>query len=105
MPVVKARCQLEQGFGIDVDLFLAETDFQQSLLSRAQTAESESGPIKIVSPEDLILLKLIANRPRDLGDIQDILFVQGSLDQNYLKTWANQLQISDRLQSALADHS
>jgi hypothetical protein len=105
MPVVKVRCQLESGFGIDVDLFLAESEFQQRLLSRAQTAESESGPIKIVSPEDLILLKLIANRPRDLGDIQDILFVQGSLDQTYLQTWAKRLNISDRLHSVLADHS
>jgi len=53
----------------------------------------------------LILLKLIADRPRDWIDIADVLFVQGSIDETYLEHWANRLGVRDRLQRALAqDH-
>ena len=34
MPLIKTRLYLENGRGIDVDIFLAESDFQQELLSR-----------------------------------------------------------------------
>ena len=57
----------------------------------------------LVSPEDLILLKLIASRPRDFVDIDDVLFVQGSLDEEYLAThWAERLDVLAELEEALA---
>jgi len=55
----------------------------------------------VVTPEDLVLLKLIAGRPRDLGDIQDILMAQGQLDAKDLSHWAERLGVSDRLDEAL----
>ena len=56
-----------------------------------------------MTPEDLILLKLLANRPSDQGDIADVLFVQGQLDEDYLKKWAGALEITDRLTAALTN--
>jgi predicted nucleotidyltransferase len=64
MPLVKLRMYLED-HGIDVDIFLAESDFQQNLLARRQSEDLDGDRIWFVSPEDLILLKLIAGRPRD----------------------------------------
>jgi len=55
----------------------------------------------VVTPEDLVLLKLIAGRPRDLGDIQDTLTAQGQLDAKDLSHWAERLGVSDRLDEAL----
>ena len=51
------------------------------------------------------LLKLLANRPRDIGDVQDILFMQGELDETYLNNWAKELGIADRLRSILENHA
>jgi hypothetical protein len=104
MPLVKIRLYLED-HGIDVDIFLAESEFQASLLARRRREGLEGGSIWIVSPEDLILLKLIAGRPRDLLDVQDILFTQGQLDETYLRRWAVELGVSDRLGESLRDHS
>ena len=59
-------------------------------------------PVWLVSPEDLILLKLIAQRPRDLADVGDVLFMQGQLDESYLRRWAAALGVAARLQEALA---
>jgi hypothetical protein len=102
MPLVKVRMYL-QDHGIDVDIFLAESEFQGSLLARRRREEFEGGHIWFVSPEDLILLKLIAGRPRDLLDVQDVFFVQGQVDESYLRRWAAALSVTDRLEAALRD--
>jgi hypothetical protein len=48
-------------------------------------------------------LKLLARRPRDLGDIADILFTQGQLDEIHLRHWANELGILPDLERVLAE--
>ena len=102
MPVVKLRLYL-QGHGIDVDLFLAESRFQRQLLARRRREHVDGLAVWFVSPEDLILLKLLSHRPRDLADIGDVLFTQGQLDETYLHKWAEQLGVLARLQRVLEE--
>jgi hypothetical protein len=103
MPVVKFRLFLE-GRGIDIDVFLAESPYQASLLSRRRWVKLNGTDAWLVSPEDLVLLKLLANRPRDVADVGDVMFVQGQLDVGYLRNWAAQIGVSDRLEAALREH-
>jgi hypothetical protein len=100
MPLVKARLDLE-GRGIDIDLFLAESPFQQQLLARRRREELDNFPVWFVSPEDLILLKLLSHRPRDVADIGDILFTQGQLDDRYMRHWVGQLGVAADLEQIL----
>jgi hypothetical protein len=102
MPLVKLRMNME-GHGVDADLFLAETAFQSSLLARRRREAIDGFSIWFVSPEDLVLLKLVANRPRDLLDVHDVLFTQGQLDREYLGRWAQTLGILDQLKGCLQD--
>lgn len=97
MPLVKCRVYLS-GQGIDLDFFLAESEFQKCVMQRKRREQVNGCTVWIVSPEDLILLKLIANRTRDLADIKDVLFTQGALDQVYLKKWAEALGVRERLE-------
>ncbi len=103
MPLVKARVYLE-GRGVDVDLFLAESRFQRQLLARRVREQFDDVPIWVVSAEDLVLLKLLAGRPRDLADVDDVMFTQGDLDKNYLRQWAEELGVLPELERALAQH-
>ncbi len=103
MPVVKVRLWLE-GRGVDVDIFLAESAYQDEVLARRVRQESEGRAVWMVSPEDLVLLKLLAHRPRDIADVGDILFTQGRLDETYLRRWANSLGVPEELERALAEH-
>ena len=103
LPLIKFRSYLDGGHGVDIDVFLAESPFQKSVILRRQPLEVDGTKSWIVSPEDLILLKLIANRPRDLSDIGDILFTQGSLDTEYLRLWATNLGIAERLDFVLSN--
>lgn len=104
MPLVKLRIYLED-HGVDVDIFLAESDYQKQLLKRRRREELDGLSINFVSPEDLILLKLLASRPRDIADIGDVLFTQGQLDEPYMLHWAEQLGIKEALETILAEHS
>jgi len=57
----------------------------------------------LISPEDLILHKLIAGRDRDRSDITDILWMNPEVDTDYLRTWAATLGVSDQLERKLAE--
>ena len=100
LPLVRVRLYLE-GRGVDIDIFLAESRFQEQLLARRRREQLDELSVWFVSPEDLILLKLLARRPRDLADIGDILFTQGQLDESYMRHWAQELGILADLMNVL----
>jgi hypothetical protein len=88
---------------IDVDLFLAESPFQIEILKRRQLADVEGQQLWIASAEDLVRLKVISGRPRDLIDVADVFFTQGELDVQYMRRWAVRLAIETDLELALAN--
>ena len=104
MPLIKLKTYIDHDHSVDLDIFIAESEFQKSLISRRILAEFDDRKIWIVTPEDLLLLKLIANRPRDQIDVTDILFIQGQLDEQYMQIWAAKLEIADRLNTALSSN-
>lgn len=102
MPLVKFKLYIG-GRGIDADIFLAETRFQREMMLRRRADELWGMSVWLATPEDLILLKLLAHRPRDLGDIADIRAVQGELDESYMTGWAGELGILDRLEAIISE--
>ena len=100
LPLFKADLFQDER-SIEIDIFVSETEFQHSLILRRKKIETPAGEIWFVTPEDLILLKLIASRPRDLIDVQDILFTLGQLDVQYMEYWAKELSIVEALRKAL----
>lgn len=85
-----------------VDLFFGTTPFLQSVLERRRAVDLGRGPIFVCSAADLILLKLVADRPKDRLDVRNVLSVQGVPEPEYLERWANDLGVTDRLRAALA---
>jgi predicted nucleotidyltransferase len=71
-----------------VDLQTAGTDYQRQAIDRSRRELLESGlAVYVLSVEDVIIHKLIAGRPRDIGDLQSILEVDRPLDEAYLDRW------------------
>jgi hypothetical protein len=91
------------GRTIDVDLFLADSDYQDEVLRRKCLADVEGRRYWIASADDLVLPKFVAGRPRDLIDVADVLFTQGELDVQYMQYWAKQLRVEQQLANALAN--
>ena len=66
-----------------IEIQIAKTDYQERTLERAQRPSG----IAVATVEDLIVLKLIANRPRDRGDLDGLLHLPG-LDFAYIEETA-----------------
>lgn len=69
--------------GIGIDISLAALPFEQDAMRRAVRAEYAPGVrLRICSPEDLIVMKMLAGRETDLRDVRSILVrrVAGELD-------------------------
>ncbi len=88
---------------VDVDLFLAESAYLQEILRRRRLEQMEGVNVWLVTPEDLILLKLMSHRPRDVADIGDIRFAQGPLDESYMRMWADRMGIRPLLEQVFAE--
>lgn len=66
--------------GPEVDVVCVTRQWEQELLQRAVTVRVPGGPeVRVVSVEDLIVLKLLAGGPGDLADVADLLSRSGPL--------------------------
>lgn len=78
------------------DIMLAATNYQQEVVKRAKPVIIFNSSVPICTPEDLIILKLIANRRQDLLDIEMVLKHQRSqLNLTYLKKWLELWQLTE----------
>lgn len=88
---------------IDIDLFLVTTEYQRAAFARRRLVEMEDQKIWCMSPEDLILHKLIAGRDRDKADVSDLLMTARPLDLAYLRRWAPVLGVLDLLEAKIVE--
>jgi hypothetical protein len=59
--------------GLPLDVVLAGPGLEEGFLERARTVIVAGVPIPVISPEDLIITKVLAGRPKDLEDIRGVL--------------------------------
>ena len=67
--------------GIDVDLVLGGPGLESWFLERCESIAVEGTSIRVPCVDDLVLMKLIAGRPRDLEDVIELVaFDPGATD-------------------------
>lgn len=85
-----------------VDLVFALVPFDRAVLDRRRAVDFHGVTLWMSSPEDLILMKLRASRPRDFDDVISIVKnPRLQLDLDYLWNWADQLGLQGELQYVL----
>ncbi|MEQ8850062.1 hypothetical protein [Botrimarina sp.] len=99
MPLFKASTFVD-GRTLVADIFIAENEFQEAIIARRQRGSIDGIPTWLVTPEDLILLKLVADRVRDRADVLDVLTMNVKLDDVYLDHWAERLGVTEKLAAA-----
>lgn len=57
----------------------------------------------VISPEDLLLYKLVAYRNKDRAAIERLLAIQSALDWEHVRRWAARLGVTSRLEEALRE--
>jgi hypothetical protein len=72
---------------VDVDLVLGSLAFEEEALARARPVTLDELSIPLPTPEDLIVMKMVAHRPQDLIDAETVLEVQQRLDLGRIRRW------------------
>lgn len=97
-----------------IDLFVqGPSEFEQQLLVRSRRVkltDTAAREVCVVSPEDIVLLKLRwfqetgGTSERQWSDVVGVLGVQGdALDHEYLTDWARKLGLDELLDRAIAE--
>ena len=71
--------------GVDIDVMLGALTFHSELVARSTLIDVGPLRIRIPSPEDLVIMKAVARRPRDIADIESIMSVHRSLDLDRIR--------------------
>lgn len=75
----------------DIDVSLGILPFEQEMVERSIVHEVDATlNIRLPTPEDLIIMKAVAHRPKDLLDIQGIIQSQPRLDRERIQDWVTQ---------------
>lgn len=77
----------EDDTGHRVDFILSFSEYEREALRRAQPILIEGAAVRIAAPEDIIIHKMVAGRPRDLEDVASIIAKVRTLDVDYLSRW------------------
>jgi hypothetical protein len=85
---------LRDASGHRIDVMLCDTSFDVAAIKRAQDLEVRPGlVVRVCSPEDLIVYKLVSTRARDHEDAQNVIRRQAHcLDENYVVGWLQQFE-------------
>lgn len=80
--------------GARLDLLLAETVYDVLAIERGRVIEVRPElSLRICSPEDLVIYKMISTRQRDHEDVEGVLLKQGDgLDNAYILDWLHQFE-------------
>jgi predicted nucleotidyltransferase len=71
--------------GIRVDLVFSFTPYEQEAIARSRAHPVGGADVRFASPEDLIVHKMLAARPRDIEDVRSILVRQPGLDRDLVR--------------------
>jgi hypothetical protein len=79
-----------QESGINVDISLGLLPFEVEAVERGTVYQVGPLTIRLPTPEDLIVFKAVAHRPKDLLDIQAIIESHPDLDRRHIERWVRE---------------
>ena len=82
----------------NIDFIISSIELERKAIARSRILKVHGVNARFPTPEDLILLKIISGRPKDIADAESIVIRHSrKLDRNYLLKWAE--KISDEMES------
>ncbi len=71
----------------DIDISLGILPFEEEMVERSDIRSFANLSVRLPTPEDLIIMKAIAHRPKDLEDIRTIADKYPNLDMERIEKW------------------
>ena len=83
---------LDTADGVRIDVIFALLPFELDAIRRARKVPIAGRVVAIVTPEDLVIMKIISERPRDLADAEAIVRRRiAELDRDYVEPRVREL--------------
>ncbi|HQM73496.1 MAG TPA: DUF6036 family nucleotidyltransferase, partial [Deltaproteobacteria bacterium] len=80
--------------GIRVDFIFSFTPYETQAIQRSNRVPIQGTDVCFASPEDLIIHKMFAGRPRDMEDVRSILLRNDDVDIPYIQSWLDEFDTS-----------
>lgn len=77
----------EEKSGIRVDFIFSYSPYERQAIGRAKGILFGKTRIKFAALEDVIIHKMIAERPRDIEDVESVLLKNPGYDSRYIEKW------------------
>lgn len=78
--------------GTNADIVFGRLPYEETAIRRARQRRLGGVTVSVCAPEDLIVLKIVSERPKDLQDLREVVGAVGaSLDRAYLDPIVNAL--------------
>jgi len=98
-----------QTTGVEIDLSFGALPFEREMIDRAKTVVVGNISVRVATPEDLMITKAVASRPKDIADLEMILNVHQELDLPRIRYWTREFaavlempEIEENLERVLA---
>jgi len=92
---------LEKTTGIRVDFIFSFTPYEAQAIGRARRVTLAGQEVCFASPEDLIIHKMFAGRPRDVEDVKTLILKNPGIDVPYIRRWLRELDMAVQGKGAL----
>jgi predicted nucleotidyltransferase len=76
--------------GIDVDVTFGALPFEKEAITNAVWVNIRGVRLPLPTAEDLIIMKAVAHRPRDLADIESIMDAHPNLNLRKIRRWVKE---------------
>jgi Nucleotidyltransferase of unknown function (DUF6036) len=80
--------------GIRIDFVFSHSPYERQAVEQARQVPMGQAKVRFATPEDLIVHKIVAGRPRDLEDVRGILLREHGLDVSYIDHWLKKFDAS-----------
>ncbi len=94
---------LHKESGINVDVSLGMLPFEEEVVVRSVVHRIGDIELRLPTPEDLIILKAVAHRPKDLLDIAEIFNSHPDLDSARIERWVREFAAALEMPELWAD--
>ncbi len=85
---------LDETTGIRVDFIFSFTIYEAEAIKRAKKIKIMGEEVSFASPEDVIIHKIFAKRPRDIEDVRTIILKNPGIDVQYIRDWLKEFDAS-----------
>lgn len=79
--------------GVTADIILGALPFEREVIKRAIRKQARGFEVPVPTPADLIVMKIVASRPHDLGDIEGVLDKNPRLSMARVRKIVRQLSV------------